>query len=165
MPRLCELYPGICLTTEEKARKNLSQGSWRMPYFNIMPSDRNSSQLKFCRHAHPISSSLLWSPQYFSRVQIVGFSFLTLRSWRASLKMLIILSLTFKNRASYIQDGRTATLQMLHFIYIFSTNISTEYFKHAAHSPFFSSKCRLFHNSTFFGSCIIHILHTGCAKI
>ena len=25
MPRLCELYPGIWLTTEEKARKNLSQ--------------------------------------------------------------------------------------------------------------------------------------------
>jgi len=24
---LCGLYPGICLTTEEKARKNLSQGS------------------------------------------------------------------------------------------------------------------------------------------
>jgi hypothetical protein len=29
---------------------------------------------------------------------------------------------------------------------------------------FFSSKCRLFHNATFFGSCIIQILHTGCAK-
>jgi hypothetical protein len=27
--------------------------------------------------------------------------------------------LTFKNRASYIQDGRAATLQMLHFIYVF----------------------------------------------
>jgi hypothetical protein len=53
----------------------------------------------------------------------------------------------------------------LHFIYLFSTNISTEYFKHAAHSPFFSSKCRLFHNATFFGYCIIHILHTVCAKI
>jgi hypothetical protein len=25
--RLGKLYPGICLTTEEKARKNLSQGS------------------------------------------------------------------------------------------------------------------------------------------
>jgi hypothetical protein len=72
--------------------------------------------------------------------------------------------LTFKNRASYIQDGRTATLQMLHFIYFFSTNISTEYFKHATHSPFFSSKCRLFHNATFFGSCIIHISHTGVLK-
>ena len=30
---------------------------------------------------------------------------------------------------------------------------------------FFSSKCSLFHNATFFGSCIIHILNTGCAKI
>jgi hypothetical protein len=27
VPRLGELYPGICLTTEEKARKDLSQGS------------------------------------------------------------------------------------------------------------------------------------------
>jgi len=26
-PRLGQLYPGICLTTEEKARKNLSQDS------------------------------------------------------------------------------------------------------------------------------------------
>jgi hypothetical protein len=24
VPRLCELYPGICFTAEEKARKNLS---------------------------------------------------------------------------------------------------------------------------------------------
>ena len=30
-----------------------------------------------------------------------------------------------------------ANLQMLHFIY-YSTNIRTEYFKHAAHSPVFS---------------------------
>jgi hypothetical protein len=29
VPSLCELYPGICLTPEEKARKNLSQGSRR----------------------------------------------------------------------------------------------------------------------------------------
>jgi len=26
VPYLCGFYPGICLTTEEKARKNLSQG-------------------------------------------------------------------------------------------------------------------------------------------
>jgi hypothetical protein len=39
---------------------------------------------------------------------------------------------------------------MLYF-FIYSTDIRTEYFKHAAHSPFFSSsKCRLFHNATFF---------------
>ena len=50
---------------------------------------------------------------------------------------------------------------------IYPTDILTEYFKHAAHSPFFSlsSRCRLFHNAVFFGSCNIHILNTGCAKI
>jgi len=32
--------------------------------------------------------------------------------------------LTFRNRASYIWDGRTATLQMLHFVYIFFKQIS-----------------------------------------
>jgi hypothetical protein len=38
----------------------------------------------------------------------------------------LLFSLTFKNCVSYIQDGRTATLQMLHFMFFFfSTNIST----------------------------------------
>jgi hypothetical protein len=32
VPRLCKLYPGICLTTEEKTRKNFSQGSQRVPF-------------------------------------------------------------------------------------------------------------------------------------
>jgi hypothetical protein len=27
VPRLCKLYPGICLATEEKAWKNFGQGS------------------------------------------------------------------------------------------------------------------------------------------
>jgi hypothetical protein len=65
--------------------------------------------------------------------------------------------------------GNSLTFWHLSFTFnsnksLFSTNISTEYFKHAAHSPFFSSKCRLFHNATFFGSSIIHILHTGVLK-
>ena len=51
-------------------------------------------------------------------------------------------------------------------LYIFfSTNVRTEYFKHAAHSTFFSSKCRLFRNAIFFGSCVIHILHTVVLKL
>ena len=37
VPRLCELNPGICLTTEEKARKNLSQGSQRMSQGSQVP--------------------------------------------------------------------------------------------------------------------------------
>jgi len=30
---------------------------------------------------------------------------------------------------------------------------------------FFSPKCSLYHNANLFGSCIIHILYTGCVKI
>jgi len=35
VPRLGELYPGICLTTEEKPRKNLSQGSRTVEYMYL----------------------------------------------------------------------------------------------------------------------------------
>jgi hypothetical protein len=37
VPRLCQLYPGICLTTEEKARRNLSQLS-RWSRTNFTPA-------------------------------------------------------------------------------------------------------------------------------
>jgi hypothetical protein len=62
---------------------------------------------------------------------------------------------------------RTAQLTCrLCILNIYSTNILTEYSKHAAHSPFFfsSSRCRLFHNAIFFGSCNIHILNTEYFK-
>jgi len=64
-------------------------------------------------------------------------------------------------------SGRTAPLTSKRFIlYIYSTNIGTEYFKHGIYSPFFfSSECSLFHNSNVFGSFIIHILYAGYAKI
>jgi hypothetical protein len=53
---------------------------------------------------------------------------------------------------------------MLQF-FIYSADIRTEYFKHAAYSPFFPlQNVVLFHNVTFFGSCIIHILYTGVLK-
>ena len=63
--------------------------------------------------------------------------------------------------------GRTAPLTSKRCIlYIYSTNIGTEYFKDALYSPFFfCTKCSLFHNANLFGSCIIHILYTGCAEI
>ena len=67
----------------------------------------------------------------------------------------------------YIYICRTAPLaSRCCILYIYSTNICTEYIKYAAHSPVLSSsKCRLFYNATFFGSCITHILNTECAKI
>jgi len=63
-------------------------------------------------------------------------------------------------------SGRTAPLTSKRCIlYIYSTDIGTEYFKHGIYCPFFfSSKCSLFHNSNVFGSCFIHILYTGVLK-
>ena len=52
VPRLCELYPDICLTTEGKAWINLSQGSQRVPvgttniYNNIYNIYNNTLVLK-----------------------------------------------------------------------------------------------------------------------
>ena len=79
-------------------------------------------------------------------------------------KYKIISSLTFRNLASYIQDGRKITLQMPHFISI--QQISVRNILNMLYNlHFFSSKHRLFHNATLFGFCITHILNTGCAKI
>jgi hypothetical protein len=46
VPRLCGLYPGICHTTEEKARKNLSQGSKNLSHGskNLSQVNKNLSQ-------------------------------------------------------------------------------------------------------------------------
>jgi len=61
------------------------------------------------------------------------------------------------------RDG-TAPLTKRCILYIYSTNIGTEYFKHGIYCPFFSlsSKCSLFHNSNVFSSCISHIFIQVC---
>ena len=116
-------------------------------------------------HLHSTVQSRSYNPPHCTVHTRNATDNIVTRSTPCSLLLSTCLHLTFKNRASYVYDGHTATLQMFHFIYIFSTNINTEDFKHATHSQFFSSKCRLFRNATFFGSRIINILHTGCAKI
>jgi hypothetical protein len=59
--------------------------------------------------------------------------------------------------------GRTAPLISNRCIlYIYATNIGTEILNILF--VFSSSKCILFHNSNIFGSCLIHVLYTGCAK-
>jgi len=51
VPRLCEVYPGICLTTEEKLRKNLGQGILKVPvgtmktlYIELKQKTENNTQ-------------------------------------------------------------------------------------------------------------------------
>jgi hypothetical protein len=44
VPRLCEFCPGICLTTEEKARKNLSQVKKILSQVNKKPQSDLSTE-------------------------------------------------------------------------------------------------------------------------
>ena len=48
VPHLCEFYLGICLTNEEKARKNLSQGEKNLSQVkkNLIQVKKNLSQVK-----------------------------------------------------------------------------------------------------------------------
>jgi hypothetical protein len=64
-------------------------------------------------------------------------------------------------------SGRTASLNSKRCIlYIYSTNIRTECFKHAAHSPFLPLQNAVyFIMLPFFVFFFIHILYTGCLKI
>jgi len=61
---------------------------------------------------------------------------------------------------------RTAPLTSKVAFYIFIQQIWVPNILNMVYTlHFFSSKCSLFHNSNLFGSCIIHILNTECAKI
>ena len=63
-------------------------------------------------------------------------------------------------------SGRTAPLTSKVAFYIFIQQIYLLNILNMVYTlRFFSSKCSLFHNSNVFGSYIIHILYTGCAKI
>jgi hypothetical protein len=58
MPRLGELYPGICLTTEEKARKNLSQGSSTIQHKETQYSTRTMNSTIYSRKTVTQSSTM-----------------------------------------------------------------------------------------------------------
>ena len=80
MPRLCGFYPGICLTTEEKARKTLSQGECVMTELSNSIKIRGMNEVKIMweksrstgstgawRHTHRAVESFRWPEE---RVQL-----------------------------------------------------------------------------------------------
>ena len=64
-------------------------------------------------------------------------------------------------------SGRTAPLTSKLTFYIFIQQMYVPNILNMVYTLrfFFSSKCSLFYNPNVFGSCIINILYTGCAKI
>jgi len=63
VPRLYEFYPGICLTTEGKARKNLSQGKKNLS--QVKKNLRQSTVYILPKHPHitkPTQTHTLQNP-------------------------------------------------------------------------------------------------------
>ena len=62
MPRLCEVCPGICLTTEEKARKTLSQGreqnmhNYKKTNLNMVGGNSYNKTVDSTGHGIPLQS-------------------------------------------------------------------------------------------------------------
>ena len=75
MPRLCEFDPGICLKTEEKARKNLSQGkkNLRLRKISVRTQDtyyQKTPQSEYSVHIAEES----WCDSFFSFPEVdTGF--------------------------------------------------------------------------------------------
>jgi len=54
LPRLCELYPGICLTTEEKVQENFIQRRRRVPVgmMKTEHTEQNRTYITIRIHKH-----------------------------------------------------------------------------------------------------------------
>jgi len=54
VPHLCEFYPGICLTNEEKARKTLSEGKKNLSHciVYILPKHPQNTHITKLSHTH-----------------------------------------------------------------------------------------------------------------
>jgi hypothetical protein len=76
LPRLCELHPGICLTTEGKARKNLSQGSRRIKQIMQKYNHKQHDLKKYSKEQQHFATLHHTSPNYTS-LQLSTLHFLS----------------------------------------------------------------------------------------
>jgi len=81
--------------------------------------------LLFVQFSQPSANSSVLGQDYPQHFGMERRAFCLLKSLRTKISLIRTKptdrpGLTFKNPASYIEDGRTATLQMLHFIYFFN---------------------------------------------
>ena len=71
MPRLCEFYPGICLTTREKAWKNLSQ--YKKTLSQVKKNLSQSTVYILPKHPHitkPTQTHPLQNPHIHTHTEI-----------------------------------------------------------------------------------------------
>jgi len=77
-----------------------------------------------------------------------------------------MLSVFSSSKCSLFHNSNIFASCIIHILYIYSTNIGTEYFKHGIYSPFFPLQNAVcFIILTYFGFCIIHILYIYSTNI
>jgi hypothetical protein len=104
VPCLCRLYPGICLTTEKKSRKNLSQGSF------VLDKSCRQNQNKHC-----MSYNLFFLSKIMPFIRECGKNVATDRHAREG-------NIIRRKRIEYYITKATYTLsEYAIFIYCFST--------------------------------------------
>ena len=125
-------------------------GVWRL----MKVTDCNNARWKLEITLHTSTWSFFFSPPQSTiwkmggrptivhRVEPILYRHFLEELWRVSFVQVNIVRvtccLTFSRLMTYMYICRTAPLTSRCFIlYIYSTNIHTEYFKHAAHPPFF----------------------------
>ena len=127
------------------------------------------AQIVYIKLGTPVLSPIAIQKRQFTDTTIEEFIyFLQQESWDEVLSMEDV-SLAFNPLVPnnlYIRHTAQLTSRRC-ILNIYSTTILTEYFRHAARSPFFFSlqDAVYFIMLPFFGSCNIHILNTVCAKI
>jgi len=71
MPPLCELYPGICLKTEEKARRNLLRDNRRVPVGTVKTeyTEQNNYELEGMKYETVADSYRAYSSNSSGRIE------------------------------------------------------------------------------------------------
>jgi hypothetical protein len=67
VPRLCEFYSGICLTAEEKARKNLSQGKKNLSQSTVYLLPKHPHITK-ATHTHTRTRPHITKPTHYKAI-------------------------------------------------------------------------------------------------
>jgi len=81
VPRLCEFYPGVCLTTEEKAWKKPHSGGKTSAREKILSQCRNADE---GRHIGQIDAAVTFEPRSLHRLLTNEFFYCFLESVQAN---------------------------------------------------------------------------------
>jgi hypothetical protein len=71
VPRLCEFYHGICLKTEKKARKTLSQGKENLSHSTVYILPKTPTHYKALTNTHKALTNTHAVEELFTKMNMI----------------------------------------------------------------------------------------------